>query len=212
MNLDLVYAINVVFSKLQAAFPLRYKSAFPSLDNENTAKRQWAKSLHRYTPERIVKATEKAIRQAKYFPDLMDIQKYCKLTPQECGLPSVEDAYRDACFAPDQLSAEVTWKHPAVYLAAKATGWQLLRSEERRVAFPVFQRNYEILCNRVLDGENLTSELPQGLEHHQVTVADQAEQQSNEQLKQQMLAQGINPNAGKQAFDQLKQQLQKQKF
>ncbi|MDE1460410.1 replication protein P [Spartinivicinus poritis] len=201
-------AINMLFRKLKAAFPQRYKSVFPTIDEENTSKKQWRKSLNRYSPERIVKATEQAIRQAKYFPDLIDIQNHCKLTYKECGLPSAEAAYREACFATDQ-SAEASWTHPAVYLAARATGWLLLRTEEQRIVFPVFQRNYGILCNRVIDGEDLAADLPKGLEHHQLSAAEQAEQQSNQHLKQQMQAQGINPKSGRQAFEHLKQQLQK---
>lgn len=201
----------MVFRKLQAAFPLRYKSAFPSQDDENTAKKQWVNSLQRYTPSRIVKAAEKAIRQAEYFPDLIDLRRYCKLTRKECGLPSAEAAYQEACFENNQ-SVDAYWSHPAVYLAAKATGWHLLRGEQQRVVFPIFQRNYEILSNRVIEGEDLTEELPQGLEHHRVTPAEQAEQLSNEQLKQQMISQGINPNSGKEAFDNLKQQLRNPKY
>jgi hypothetical protein len=48
------------------------------------------------------------------------------------------------------------WSHPAVYHAARETGRFELHSFTEREAFPLFQANYELMCGRVMNGENLS--------------------------------------------------------
>lgn len=198
------YAINTLFTLLEDAYPLKFKRAFPTEEDLSRAKRVWYQSLKEFHPRRIVKAAQKALDTSKFFPDLSDIRELCKLRYDEVGLKEPLQAYYEACYAPQ--SRDYHWSHIAVYLAARQTGWMMLRSEEQRIALPVFERNYEIICNRVLDGEDLEADILQGLEDSRskdaVRVADE---QAEQTLRKQMEKQGIDPDAGRKAFlDMLK--------
>ena len=199
------YAINTLFTLLEDAYPLKFKRAFPTEEDLSRAKRVWFQSLKEYHPKRIVRAAQKALDTSKFFPDLSDIRELCKLRYDEVGLKEPLQAYYEACYAPVQ-SREYHWSHIAVYLAAKQTGWVMLRSEEQRMALPIFERNYEILCNRVLDGEDLEAEILQGLEDSRNKEAVRvAGEQAEQALRKQMEKQGIDPDSGRKAFlDMLK--------
>ncbi|MRI32021.1 hypothetical protein EOPP23_03280 [Endozoicomonas sp. OPT23] len=201
------YAINGLFTLLEDAYPLKFKRAFPTDDDVNRAKRVWYQSLKEFSPKRIMLAGQKALDTSKFFPDLGDIRELCRLRYDEMGLKEPLQAYYEACHSPDQ-SRNYRWSHIAIYLAAKQTGWMTLRSEEQRIALPIFERNYNIICNRVLDGEDLEAEILQGLEDSRNKEAVRlAEEQAEQKLRKQMEKQGIDPNAGRSAFDKLKESL-----
>ena len=205
------YAINTLFTLLEDAYPLKFKRAFPTEEDLNRAKRVWFQSLKEFHPRRIVKAAQKALDTSKFFPDLSDIRELCKLRYDEVGLKEPLQAYYEACYAPVQ-TRDYHWSHIAVYLAAKQTGWMTLRSEEQRIALPVFERNYEIICNRVLDGEDLEAEIFQGLEDSRNKEAVRlADEQAEQTLRQQMEKQGIDPDAGRDAFIKMRDQLLRNK-
>ena len=199
------YAINTLFTLLEDAYPLKFKRAFPTEEDLSRAKRVWYQSLKEYHPKRIVRAAQKALDTSKFFPDLSDIRELCKLRYDEVGLKEPLQAYYEACYAPVQ-TREYHWSHIAVYLAARQTGWMTLRSEEQRIALPIFERNYEILCNRVLDGEDLETDIMKGLEDSRSKdLLRKADEQAEQNLRQQMEKQGIDPDAGRKAFlDMLK--------
>ena len=185
------------------AYPLKFRRAFPTEEDQVRAKRVWKSALKEYPPRRIVKAGQKALDTSKFFPDLGDIRELCKLSYDEMGLKEPLQAYYEACHAPTQ-GRDYHWSHIAVYLAAKQTGWLTLRSEEQRIAYPLFERNYEIICNRVLDGENLEAEIMKGLEDSRSKdVLRKADEQAEQALRKQMEKQGIDPDAGRQAFKKM---------
>lgn len=201
------YAINSLFTLLEDAYPLKFKRAFPTEEDLNRAKRVWYQSLKEYSPRRILLAGKKALDTSRFFPDLSDIRELCKLRYDEMGLKEPLQAYYEACYAPDQ-TRNYRWSHIAVYLAAKETGWLTLRSEEQRVALPIFERNYEIICNRVLDGEDLEATIAQGLEDSRNKEAvRQAEEQAEQTLRKTMESQGIDPNSGRESFLKLRDSL-----
>lgn len=197
------YAINSLFTLLEDAYPLKFKRAFPTDEDVNRAKRVWLQSLQDFHPRRILQAGKKALDTSKFFPDLGDIRELCKLRYDEMGLKEPLQAYYEACNAQSQ-TRDCHWSHIAVYLAAKQTGWLTLRSEEQRVAYPLFERNYEIICNRVLDGEDLEAEIMKGLEDSRSRdIMRKADEQAERNLRQQMEKQGINPDSGRKAFEKL---------
>ncbi len=200
---DHVDAINAMFTLLEDAYPLKFKRAFQTHEDIIRAKRVWKNSLQEFSPRRILMAAKKALDTAKFFPDLSDIRELCKLRYDEVGLKEPLQAYYEACYAPKQ-SRDYPWSHIAVYLAARETGWMMLRSEEQRVAFPVFERNYEILCNRVLEGEDLETSILKGLEDgRNKEVTRQAEAVAQQQQRDTMVRQGIDPDNGTSARERL---------
>lgn len=204
-SVDPEYAdtMNAVFLLLEDAYPLKFKRAFATDEDETRAKRVWISALRKYSPRRIFVATKKALSTSNFFPDLGDIRKLCKLRYDEVGLKEPLQAYYEACYAPVQ-SRDHAWSHIAVYLAARETGWTMLRSEEQRIAFPVFERNYEILCNRVLDGEDLETSILTGIEDGRHKEASRrAEELAQQQQRADMVAQGIDPDNGPSARSKL---------
>lgn len=205
---DHVDAINALFTLLEDGYPLKFRRAFPTHEDVIRAKRVWKSSLQEFSPRRILMAGKKALDTSKFFPDLSDIRELCKFRYDEMGLKEPLQAYYEACYAPVQ-TREHHWSHLAVYLAARETGWLTLRSEEQRVAFPLFERNYEILCHRVLEGEDLEASILKGLEDSRnKEVTRQAEEAAAQKQRQTMLKQGIDPDdsqaARKKLLDALK--------
>lgn len=208
-NSDHTDAINALFTFLEAAYPLKFKRAFPTDDRVIRAKRIWKNDLQGFNPKRILIAGKKAVDSSHFFPDLSDIRKFCKLDYKEAGLKEPLQAYYEACFA-EPKTRQYPWSHIVVYLAAKQTGWLTLRSEEQRIVLPQFERNYEILCNRVLDGEDVEADILKGLEHQQEpSVAERATANADYQQQCEMQAQGINPYDGAGARAQLLAMLKK---
>ena len=201
---DHVDAINAVFTLLEDAYPLKFKRAFQTHEDIIRAKRVWKNSLQEFSPRRILIAAKKVLDSAKFFPDLSDIRELCKLRYDEVGLKEPLQAYYEACYAPQQ-NRGYPWSHIAVYLAARETGWMMLRSEEQRIAFPVFERNYEILCNRVLEGEDLEASILKGIEDSRnKEVTRLAEEAAQQHQRKTMISQGIDPDNGAYARDRLK--------
>ena len=202
---DHVDAINALFTLLEDGYPLKFRRAFPTHEDIIRAKRVWKNSLQEFSPRRILLAGKKALDTSKFFPDLSDIRELCKLRYDEMGLKEPLQAYYEACYAPQQ-TRDYHWSHIAVFLAARETGWFMLRSEEQRLAFPVFERNYEILCNRVLEGEDLEESVLKGIEDSRSKeVSRKAEEAAFQKQRKIMEEQGIDPDDGKRARERLKQ-------
>ncbi len=204
---ELEQAINSLFTLLEDAYPLKFKRAFPTHEDQIRAKRVWKSALKEFNPRRIWMAGKKALDSSKFFPDLSDIRELCKLRYDELGLREPLQAYYEACHAPKQ-TRDYCWSHLAVYLAAKETGWLTLQSQEQRIAFPIFERNYEIICNRVLDGEDLEATVYKGLEDSRTKeLSRQAEEIADQAQRQLMTKQGIDPDCGKAALEKLRKTL-----
>lgn len=193
---------------LNEAYPAQFARAYPRDEDRERARGVWVAALKGYAPNRIKRAGQKAIRSGnKFMPSLGDVIRFCQFSYEELGLKQPLQAYYEACNASCQ-QLEGAWSHPAVYFAAKSIGWYWLRSESQSRVFPMFERNYQIVCQRVQDGEDLSEELQQGLEDFSKrNVIQKTEQQETEKLKRVMQKQGINPEAGRQAFQDVMKEL-----
>ena len=189
-----------MFALLEGAFPLKYRRAFPDADAANASKRVWLQSLKDYPPRRILRAARKAIDSTRFFPDLADIRQLCKLRFDELGLPEPLQAYYEACNARNR-SRDGLWSHLAVYLAAKETGWSMLESEPQSVALPVFERNYSILSERIMSGEDLEAEILKALDNPaRKNMMQNTEAMAQRKLRDDMEHHGINPEGGRDEF------------
>lgn len=81
-------------------------------------------------------------------------REMARMTPEDLGLPDAKTAYIEACNAQGDKT-RYNWSHPAVYFAADETGFGELRSRTEFEIYPLFRRNYEIMVNRVMEGEKL---------------------------------------------------------
>lgn len=151
---DHITAINQMFTEFQLAYHNQFHKAFSDDQKIVMAKQLWVKTLCDLSSERIIYGTRKAIKESEYLPTLHTIRKFCAPNPEEFGLPDAYNAYLEACRAPTP-KIEQTWSHPIVYLAGNASDWFFLSGNSEAKAFPVFNRNYDILISRVMNGEQL---------------------------------------------------------
>ena len=158
-TLDHVAAINRVFSQLQFAYHNQYQRAFPDAESETITKKYWLSCLEDYAPRQIVEATRLLVRTQTFLPSLAELIKACESGGDLFGLPSARDAYYEACAAPSPKK-DFSWSHPAVYFAGRAAGWYTLANEPARVAQPIFEHHYQVLCQRVMRGEALEAVSP----------------------------------------------------
>lgn len=161
-TVDQVDAINRMFTEFELAYHNQFHKAFGTTEQVIMAQQLWLDTLRDIAADRIVAGTRRAIRESEYLPTLHSIRKFCDPRPQELGLPDAHSAYLEACRAASP-KAEQSWSHPAVYLAGKNTDWFFLASNIEAKAFPVYKRNYELICERVMNGESMTIPLPKAL-------------------------------------------------
>lgn len=149
-----VDAINAMFTQFQLAYHNQFHKAFANDEQITMAKQLWLNSLCDLSAERIAAGTRRAVRESEFLPTLSSIRHYCDPSPDELGIPDAHQAYLEACRAPTP-KLEHDWSHPIVYHAGVASDWFFLASNSEAKAYPVFKRNYEILCERLLNGEAL---------------------------------------------------------
>jgi len=159
---DHVSAINQMFTEFQLAYHNQFHKAFSSDQQIVMAKQLWAKTLSDLPAARIVAGARRAIKSSEYLPTIHTVRNYCDLRPEELGLSDPYNAYLEACRAASPKS-EQHWSHPAVYFAGRASDWFFLASSSEQKALPVFKRNYDILCERVINGEQLSIPLAKAI-------------------------------------------------
>ena len=149
--------VTVLFKQLQVVFPA-WQRAFPTPESQARALREWTLALIEAkctSAQQLEMGMRKAREQdIPFFPSPGMFIKWCEITPESLGLPSVEQALADV--------ARHRKAHPAVVLAARATRFerQTLNADEYR---KVFTHAYEQVMRRVIAGEDLEGEVLKGL-------------------------------------------------
>ena len=162
LSSDTIEAINGVFEILSTNYGNQFNSAFSSMERTNLAKRLWAKHLNSYPKNLLMTVADDIIANENFLPSLAKFKEYCDKAFELYGLPDAHRAYMEACRAP-QPKSNYSWSHAAVYYAGLATDWFFLSSEPESKVFPVFKRNYEMLCERVIKGETLDTPMAKAL-------------------------------------------------
>ncbi|NJI87149.1 replication protein P [Shewanella sp. Iso12] len=183
--------INKLFAELQACFPA-WKHSFPGQHDIAAAKRSWARGLVEagISSEQQLQWGLRKARQAEspFWPSLGQFVKWCQPDPAEFGLPTPEAAFKEASRNSHPASADCKWTHPAVYVAAREAGKFELANLPRDKSWPLFERAYSITVRRVLEGEDLSGEIPKA-------------------LPQKPEARSVNPKVAQQHIERLKRML-----
>ena len=153
-KLDRVDAINQIFAEFEFAYHNQFHKAFSNVESQIIAKKYWLGTLEQYSPLQIVHAAKQVIRTQDYLPSIAALVKACEQGLDLFGLPSPRQAYIEACEA-SSPKRDYSWSHEAVYLAGQGTGWFVLASESESQSFPLFDYHYQLLCRRVISGEQL---------------------------------------------------------
>jgi hypothetical protein len=149
--------VNTLFKQLKVVFPA-WQRAFPSAESQAQALREWTLALidaQCTSAQQLEMGMRKAREQdIPFFPSPGMFIKWCEISPESLGLPSVEQALADV--------ARHRKTHPAVVLAARATRFerQTLSSDEYS---KVFAHAYEQVMRRVIAGEDLAAAVLKGL-------------------------------------------------
>lgn len=168
---ELKARVKLIFATFQTDLGLcnAFRWEFPADDAGTAAKLRAAMaSWHRVELGMVPKVLfEMALRRLgaehqvgranKSLPSFGDFLALCRPKPEAVGLPSANDAWAEA--TRHAGSARHRWTHPAVLMAAMATGTHELRTAtggELRGLRERFDRLYEQLVLQVANGEELT--------------------------------------------------------
>jgi hypothetical protein len=106
-------------------------------------------------------------------------RELCQPSAESFGLPDVHKAYIEAAMS-DGMRDRVKWSHAAVYHAGRETGWHNLRTSTEKEIYPLFRRNYEEVCRRIIAGEDLSLPIQKALPETVFTPA--SEEKAKESL------------------------------
>ena len=175
-----------MFALFRINYHNQYFSAFKDIETNNQVQRLWLESLSDYDPETILRGAKKIITESDYLPTLNRMIRACQGDPDKYGLVDAHTAYREACRAPSP-KATYTWSHAAIYHAGSASDWFFLANNTEKNAFPIFERHYLKLCERVMNGETLpapsTIALPETIE---TPLSKEENQQRMEAMRKQL--------------------------
>ncbi len=158
----LVEAVNQLFTQFQVAYPNQYYKAYPDSNKELLAKQLWLRSMASFVPDKILRAAQRAIEHSDFIPSVAQMIRFIENDHEAYGLPEPREAYREACLAPSPKS-RAKWSHPAVYFAGRLSDWFFIATNDEKTAYPVYERNYKILCERVFNGEQLNMPVAKAL-------------------------------------------------
>ncbi len=202
-----VKAINYIMLLLSESYPLQFKQAYPTPEDRARAQSVWLQVLHRYPAERVKRSPEIVLKQGrKFLPSLGDIIETCRYSYEDLGLKHSLAAYLEAARYCGQAKQH-QWSHLAIYLAAKRVSLFLIKTESKEWIYPQFKSYYQDICNQLRDGRTIEG-LDKILEsYEESSIIPSIERQFNQEMGTLMTDQGINPSAGKQAFDEALQWL-----
>ena len=177
--MDQKSAINQIFELFRFNYHNQFLKAFPDHDTVIMAKQLWSRLLVDFDSNTMLKAAELVVKQQKFLPNVHDVLEACEQSQHiVLGVPDPHAAYVEACRAPSP-KAEFNWTHPAVYYAGRASDWFMLANEPEQVAYPVFERNYALLLDRIRNGEELNIELPKAIPEKIERPLERKEQAQN---------------------------------
>ena len=181
---DRVDAINQVFALFRLNFHNQYYKAFGDTEQLNQIKKLWLDTLLHFAPDIQLRAARTCIEDSEYLPTLHTFISACNSHQhQKLGLPPVRDAYLEACMSNEPRN-NTKWTHPIVYHAGRLTGWYLLVHSAESRSFPLFEQQYNKLCDEVAAGTKLAmptaTELPPRV---QATASPQEQKQRLQALR-----------------------------
>lgn len=180
-----VEAINHLFTELELAYHNQFHKAFPDHQALSMAKQLWLRLLVGFKPEHIATAGRQAICDNTFLPTPHSIREYCDAAIT-AGIPDAKAAYIEASLSSEPRQ-NVKWSHPIVYFAGKTTDWFFISSQPEAQVFPVFERNYLLLLERVKRGETLSLPVAKALtKKRQEPLEPEVQKEKLKNLREQL--------------------------
>ena len=148
--------MNEVFALFRINYHNQYYKAYSDTEVLHSIKKLWMEALTEFTADTILRGAKRVIAESEFLPTLNRMIRACQPSPEDIGLADAHTAYVEACCAPNPKAA-FNWSHPAVYHAGVACDWYFLQSSSEKIAFPIYERHYLKLCERVMRGETLNA-------------------------------------------------------
>jgi hypothetical protein len=127
----------------------KWSSSYGDKDDGNL----WLATLGELSPADLMKGLRGCANNGHAWPpSAPEFKAMCLPSFEDHGLPSTQDAYKEAADK-HRIPSSKKWSHAAVYHAGRDTGWFLLGTASEDKSFPKFKKNYESICNRVMNGE-----------------------------------------------------------
>lgn len=196
--------VTVIFAAFQVQFPNQFGWDYPANDAAKlkAGKRAWFRNELGLVPQPLFElALNRMGLMCKKIPSLREFLDLCRPAPEDLGMPSVEAAYSEA--VRHAKNPGHCWRHPAVKLAAAATGMHDLHCAEgwriERVR-KAFEYQYEVLVRQVGCGEPLTAP-PQALVHDSQRSLEEVQLEHSEQFAERLVEQYGLAGAGRGARD-----------
>lgn len=150
--------INYIFSRLNGIVPA-FKYSVDSKASEDAIRREYTYAI---LDAKIndIDCINRGLKKLKdqnpiYLPSPKSFVDLCKPTHAELGYPSVEDAYKQACYNAHPAETDKKWAHDVVCYAFVKTGSFDLRTESKTKTFPIFEKHYSEACQLHAAGGSL---------------------------------------------------------
>lgn len=146
--------VNMLFARFKAVYTHKFASAYANPDEVKLAKREWAIAIKGFKEPLLAYAVERSKETYAWPPTIAEFLQLISKAYGAYGLTDPRKAYLEACRCRIN-PLEFSWSHPAVYHAAATTGWYSLKSDEEIRTWPVFEKNYNEVVDRIVQGEVL---------------------------------------------------------
>jgi hypothetical protein len=149
--------IRQLFRQLRAICP-HYRESWRDQETFDACRREWADAL--------IKEGITAIEQLRFgldnlrasgnghIPSVGTFLALCQPSPEQIGLPSVEQAFKQAIQCSHSLS-DLDWTHKAIYHAAVQVGFDALQNGSPPITLEAFKRHYREACKLLLHDKPL---------------------------------------------------------
>ncbi|WP_141678530.1 replication protein P [Pseudomonas sp. AU12215] len=182
--------VTMVFAAFQVQFPDQFSWNYPASDEAKlkAGKRSWFRNELGALPQGLFDLGLRRMGLAcKKIPSLAAFLELCRPTPDDLGMPTVEAAYNEA--VRHAKNPQHRWRHPAVHLAAAATGMHDLHCAEGWAIERIrksFEYHYSVLVRQVGCGEPLAMPM-QAIAHDSQRSFAEVQQEHSEQEAQRLV-------------------------
>lgn len=150
--------VNKLFVTFQSIFPA-FRHAWPQEADFDNAKREWMKAFKqgKISDVEIIKRGVNRYRllPSPFVPSPGQFIEMCKPSPDEFGLKSLEEAFKEACYISQPSCINKQFSHPSIRLACHLTGSFFLCNNARSKTYPIFEKNYHDSMKQFMDGRIL---------------------------------------------------------
>jgi hypothetical protein len=164
--------VDMFFEEMRATFPAAI-AAIRSQHDLNATKRVYFVGFveHRINTLELLERGLKRARAQKspFLPTVAQFAEWCHdLIPAEMfGLSDVRTSYiKSVRYANEvYIVGDINIVKEDIYirLIAKKVGLSLLRNFDEKDSYPIFEHQYEVLLNRLRNGEDITADVPKAI-------------------------------------------------